>query len=87
MVYEFLLSRFEKICIYFEGWVIEQLPSIDKADEFINSGEEARKAIDFIITLGDSRTILWASKQFHGEHIPPLITFHLGSPNSLGFLA
>ena len=22
MVYEFLVSRFEQICIYFEGWVI-----------------------------------------------------------------
>lgn len=39
--------------------------------------------IDLIITLGGDGTILWASKQFHGSYIPPLLCFALGS---LGYL-
>jgi NAD kinase len=29
---------------------------------FVNSGTDARKEIDFIITLGGDGTILWANK-------------------------
>lgn len=39
--------------------------------------------IDFIITLGGDGTILWASKQFYQNYIPPLISFAHGS---LGYL-
>lgn len=50
---------------------------------FINSGEESRKDIDYIITLGGDGTILWASKQFRRTHFPPLISFSHGS---LGYM-
>lgn len=45
--------------------------------------EEFRKNINFIVTLGGDGTILWASKQFNGDFVPPMITFDQGS---LGFL-
>lgn len=45
--------------------------------------EEFRKNVNFVITLGGDGTILWASKQFSGEYVPPIITFDQGS---LGFL-
>ena len=45
--------------------------------------EDFRRSINFIITLGGDGTILWASKQFSGDYVPPLITFDQGS---LGFL-
>ena len=44
---------------------------------------ELKSEIDYIITLGGDGTILWASKQFSGPSIPPMITFAQGS---LGFL-
>ena len=50
---------------------------------FENKGEDSRKLIDYIITLGGDGTILWASKQFCGDYIPPLISFAHGS---LGYL-
>jgi NAD kinase len=37
--------------------------------------EEFRNTIDLIITLGGDGTILWASKQFSGDHVPKMITF------------
>lgn len=45
--------------------------------------EECRRQVNFIVTLGGDGTILWASKQFNGSYVPPLITFDQGS---LGFL-
>lgn len=45
--------------------------------------EECKRQINFIVTLGGDGTILWASKQFSGSYVPPLITFDQGS---LGFL-
>ena len=45
--------------------------------------EEFRKNVNFIVTLGGDGTILWASKQFSGDFVPPMITFDQGS---LGFL-
>ena len=45
--------------------------------------EECRRKINFIVTLGGDGTILWASKQFSGQYVPPMITFDQGS---LGFL-
>lgn len=39
--------------------------------------------IEYIITLGGDGTILWATKMFHGDFIPPLISFAHGS---LGYL-
>ena len=41
--------------------------------------------IDHIITMGGDGTVLWASRQFHGHHCPPMITFHM--EQSLCFLA
>lgn len=52
---------------------------------FVNIDEETRMAIDNIITMGGDGTVLTASKQFHGHHCPPMITFHMES--SLCFLA
>lgn len=45
--------------------------------------DEFRNSVNFIITLGGDGTILWASKQFSGSWVPPMITFDQGS---LGFL-
>ena len=45
--------------------------------------DQVRGLIDFICTLGGDGTILWASKQFSGNSIPPMLTFNQGS---LGFL-
>ena len=45
---------------------------------FMNTREEVRKEIDYIITLGGDGTILWASKQFRRCHFPPLISFAHG---------
>ena len=45
--------------------------------------EKFRNTVDLIITLGGDGTILWASKQFSGDHVPKMITFDQGS---LGFL-
>lgn len=45
--------------------------------------DEFKESVSFIVTLGGDGTILWASKQFSGECVPPLITFDQGS---LGFL-
>jgi len=50
---------------------------------FKNQDEGERKKIDYIITLGGDGTILWASKQFANNYIPPMICFAHGS---LGFL-
>lgn len=49
---------------------------------FVNNDEALRK-IEYIITLGGDGTILWATKMFHGDYIPPLISFSHGS---LGYL-
>ena len=39
--------------------------------------------IEIAVVLGGDGTILWASKQFSGQYVPPMITFDQGS---LGFL-
>jgi NAD kinase len=67
---------------------LEDFPFLKEADDnplnvFINKDEEARKSIDLIVTLGGDGTILWASKQFHGNYSPPFVCFSLGS---LGYL-
>ena len=50
---------------------------------FENKDEMDRQGVDFIITLGGDGTILWASKQFYQDYVPPLISFAHGS---LGYL-
>lgn len=50
---------------------------------FISMTPECQRQINYIVTLGGDGTILWASKQFSGNYIPPLITFSQGS---LGFM-
>ncbi len=45
--------------------------------------EEEKRQFEYILTLGGDGTILWASKQFNGDYIPPLVSFAHGS---LGYL-
>jgi len=45
--------------------------------------DDCTREIKYIVTLGGDGTILWASKQFSGHFIPPMITFAQGS---LGFM-
>jgi NAD+ kinase len=84
-LYKFMQENFPNIQIFADKWLIEEikenlqvLPKV-----FENKGEESRKEIDCIITLGGDGTILWASKQFRRQHFPPLISFAHGS---LGYL-
>ena len=59
---------------------LDDLCDVDYAPNiFVNSGEDVRKSIDFIVTLGGDGTILWASKQFSRCYFPPLISFAHGS--------
>ena len=71
-----------------EKWVVDSchelnLDLIKEPELFININDEVRRSIDLIVTMGGDGTILWASKQFHGHYIPPLVSFSMGS---LGFL-
>mmetsp|Transcript_5873 Transcript_5873/g.9496 ORF Transcript_5873/g.9496 Transcript_5873/m.9496 type:complete len:311 (+) Transcript_5873:123-1055(+) len=45
--------------------------------------EDEKRSFEYILTLGGDGTILWASKQFSGDYIPPLVSFAHGS---LGYL-
>ena len=72
--------------IFVEMFVLDGLKKINKDLKlpllFVNNEESLRK-IEYIITLGGDGTILWATKMFHGDYIPPLISFSHGS---LGYL-
>lgn len=54
-----------------------------KLPHIFENNEESLKKIEYIITLGGDGTILWATKMFHGDYIPPLLSFAHGS---LGYL-
>jgi len=41
--------------------------------------EQEKDEIEYITTLGGDGTILYASKFFHGSHIPPIVSFSMGS--------
>lgn len=44
---------------------------------FDSKNEEFKLKIRFIITFGGDGTILYAAKSFHGNYIPPIISFSL----------
>lgn len=46
---------------------------------FDSKDEDLKKTIKFLITLGGDGTILYAAKTFHGDYVPPMITFSLVS--------
>lgn len=39
--------------------------------------DQAKKKINYIVSLGGDGTILYAAKQFVGAYIPPIISFAL----------
>lgn len=63
-LYKFMQEKFPNIQIFTDKWLIDEIK--DELDilpkVFENNGEESRKEIDCIITLGGDGTILWASK-------------------------
>jgi NAD kinase len=73
-IYEHILSEFKMCHISVDQWVIDEIKALSKDKQtssiqngvypyvFINTGEEMRETIDFILTLGGDGTILWASK-------------------------
>lgn len=69
-----------------EKWVIDKMKStvseecmrsakIDELVEFDKTNENEMRTIQFLVTLGGDGTILYAAKQFHGDYIPPIISF------------
>ena len=73
---------------YVEKWLYDTVEAEkDKSEElavqpnylhiFDSKDEELKKTIKFLITLGGDGTILYAAKTFHGDYVPPLITFSL----------
>ena len=82
-----------EIEVFVEQYVIDKLREFERENDvcvdgkmptlFENTGIDAQRKIDYIVTLGGDGTILWASKQFHGNYIPPLLCFAHGS---LGYL-
>ena len=94
-IFDHLHSKYSNILVHVEQWVLDEFGSLpeDQHTEnfknmvfpeiFVNTSQQIRESIDYIVTLGGDGTILWASKQFHGDYIPPLICFSHGS---LGYL-
>ena len=84
-LYKFMQEKFPNIQIFADKWLIDEIKEDLRVLPIVfdNTGEEVRKEIDCIITLGGDGTILWASKQFRRHHFPPLISFAHGS---LGYL-
>ena len=94
-IFDYLDKNFKNINVHVEQWVLDDysiLPAELHSENFknghfpeifVNSSAEVRLSIDYIVTLGGDGTILWASKQFHDEYIPPMICFSHGS---LGYL-
>lgn len=84
--FRFIQKNYPEVEIYVEMLVLDGLKKINKDLKlpllFVNNEESLRK-IEYIITLGGDGTILWATKMFHGDYIPPLISFSHGS---LGYL-
>lgn len=72
-------SEKHKIQYLVEEWVISQLEgqAQDSKDleVFRPADEGQRYQIHFLIAIGGDGTILYASKQFHGDYIPPIIGF------------
>ena len=84
--YRFIQKNYPEVEIFVEMFVLDGLKKINKDLKlpllFVNN-EESLRIIEYIITLGGDGTILWATKMFHGDYIPPLISFSHGS---LGYL-
>ena len=63
--------------------LLQKYGIVKELSYFAQMTEACQREIDYIVTLGGDGTILWASKQFNGDFIPPMITFNQGS---LGFM-
>lgn len=67
-LHQFMRKNYPHIEIYVDDWLVDEVKKITGDNEhfdakiFKNSGEESRREIDYIITLGGDGTILWASK-------------------------
>lgn len=87
-LYDYITESKNGLQVHVEQWVIKEIAELglELTKEpliFENKDEKSRSEIDYIITLGGDGTILWASKQFHGDYIPPIVGFAHGS---LGYL-
>lgn len=54
--------NFPNIEIFTDKWLIDEIALVPMPKVFENTGEDVRKEIDCIITLGGDGTILRASK-------------------------
>ena len=63
-LYKYMQEKFPNIQIYADKWLVDEIRDdlLDLPYAFDNTGEQVRKEIDCIITLGGDGTILWASK-------------------------
>jgi NAD kinase len=61
-LFRFIQQNYPKIQIFVENWLLNEIKHEFIPLAFENLGEQARKEIDCIITLGGDGTILWASK-------------------------
>ena len=61
-LYKFMQKNYPNIEIFADQWLIDEIKQDPMPQVFVNTGEEVRKEIDCIITLGGDGTILWASK-------------------------
>ena len=75
--FRYLSDNHKEVTIFLDNWIIDALKKLIEKDDprnmpvvkegklpilFENKDEEARKKIDFIVTLGGDGTILWAAK-------------------------
>ena len=68
-IYTFIQENFNHIQVFVDEWVIKEIKENTELKMpkiwptvFVNKGDEERRQIEFIITLGGDGTILWASK-------------------------
>eukprot|EP00347_Sterkiella_histriomuscorum_P015631 403356298 len=78
------------VSVYLEQWIIDKMIKAKEVDQNLHfriedalpfniSNRDEMRAIQFLVTLGGDGTILYAAKQFHGDYIPPIISFSMGS--------
>ncbi|CDW83877.1 nad kinase-like [Stylonychia lemnae] len=76
--------------VYVEQWLIDKLKEYQNENKNVDlriedlyifsiKNDDELKTIKYLITLGGDGTILYAAKQFHGDYIPPIISFTMGS--------
>ena len=66
VIFKYICREIVGIKVFVEEWVIKECKELKinldiQPGIFVNNSE-ARKSIDYIITLGGDGTILWASK-------------------------